>query len=260
MKDMKDTKGQRMLGLINKDINVNVKILVVGDTNVGKTSMVRRSIYNTFDPMHVNTESHVISERSLDSAFQYIPPGFEDDFECICENQCQNKFDCPCKMYYEYNYICPNLQLLDLSKLDRDTFLLPDDFNGSMAAAVIIDVTNDSTLEGGKKWIELLVSKLHINESYPILLCFNKIDLLKSTNDTFSNYATKTTIEKFLQECHELFPTIKFITAKCSAKNCIQTTSNKNSNTLHPHTTFNRMWLHLIQEIPTNLLFNNIKS
>src|SRR5579872_3643698 len=253
MEDIEDTKEYRMLGMIKENINVNVKILVAGDTNVGKTSLIRRTLYNTFDSKHVNTESHVIAEKLLGSAFQYIPPGYEDDFECTCGYHCKDKFKCPSKMYYEYTYICPNLQLLDLSCLDRDTFLLPDHFNESMAAVVIIDFTNETTFEGGKKWIELIVSKFHIDESYPILLCFNKIDdLSDSTTKTIIDYM----IEKFLQECHELFPTVKFITTKCSVKNCIQITSNKIAYTLHPYTTFNRMWLDLVQEIPTNLLLN----
>lgn len=232
-------------------IDVNVKFFVVGDTGVGKTSIVDKSIYNIFNTDYTSSENiHILPDQIAANRTLYKTLGNIIDFDFKNDKIFKDiKYIKHNNIEYNNVKICPTLQLVDIGHKLLDEYVLSSYFNESMAAIVVIDITQDCAFTNAKKWIELFSPNVQFDnyyqcdETYPICLCFNKIDLLKQS-DIITTETIDETIENFVKECHESFPNTKFMAVKCSAKDCTQTM-------------FNNMWSEIIKHVPLKVLLNN---
>lgn len=128
------------------------KIIVIGDLGTGKTSIIRRSVHNTYDTNYRSTIGVDFAAKTVCDGDRIIRLQFWDIAG-------QERFGNMTRVYYK----------------DAD------------AAIIVFDLSRDSTLLGAAKWKRDLDSKLLDIEDLPVILVGNKCDLFLSSpeiNDT----------------------------------------------------------------------------
>lgn len=118
------------------------KIVLLGDTAVGKTSLCARLVNGTFDSF---------SEPTIGAAFLTKTVQTGD--------------------------ITHRLEIWDTAGQERYRALAPMYYRGATAALVVYDVTNRDSFNGAKNWIKELQIKGKANIT--IILVANKYDLLE---------------------------------------------------------------------------------
>ena len=118
------------------------KIVLLGDTAVGKTSLCARLVNNTFDNFN---------EPTIGAAFQ------TKTIEC--------------------GDISHKLEIWDTAGQERYKALAPMYYRGAIAAIIVYDVTNEDSFKGAKSWVEELRRRGQPN--VVIILVGNKYDLLE---------------------------------------------------------------------------------
>ena len=121
------------------------KIVLLGDTAVGKTSLCARLVNGTFDSF---------SEPTIGAAFLTKTVQTGD--------------------------ITHRLEIWDTAGQERYKALAPMYYRGATAALIVYDVTNEESFQGAKKWIEELRGQGKPNVI--IILVGNKYDLLEYSN------------------------------------------------------------------------------
>ena len=131
---------------MRKREEMNTKICMVGDSAVGKTSLIKRYVYDEFDDRYLSTLGTKISKRETIVPF----PEYELDvnvklliFDIIGER--------------------------GFRKLLREAY-----FQGAASLIAVCDVTRAETLEGLMDWID---SACEVTGEVPIHILANKIDL-----------------------------------------------------------------------------------
>ena len=128
-----------------KEINSELKIIVIGNSNTGKTSFVNKWTKGTFTD---NYKATVVSEFSF-KVFQ-----FKDK-------------------YYR-------IQLWDLAGQDKNTHITKIFSKNSHGCIVLCDITNKETLNDTLKWKESVDESTRFidDDIIPSVLVQNKIDLV----------------------------------------------------------------------------------
>jgi len=141
------------------------KILVIGDVATGKTSMIQRYVYKTFDPNHNAT-------LGVDFALK--------------------------RVRVEENLL--NVQLWDIAGQERFIGLAPTYYKHAVAAIVVFDITKRGTLDNARKWKADVDDKVFLRngDNIPVVLFANKWDLVDE------NDRNRTVSDDELDEfCHE---------------------------------------------------------
>ena len=131
------------------------KILMVGDANVGKTSIIKKYVHGIFSQNHKPT-------IGVDFALKVL------------------KLD---------NNLIVRLQIWDIAGQERFNTMTRVYYKEAFAAFVVFDASswdNPNTLNIVKKWksdIDSKVSLPNSDESIPVILLANKIDLISTDND-----------------------------------------------------------------------------
>ena len=120
-----------------------VKILVIGDHNTGKTSIVRRYVYKQFD------EYSVEATIGMDIASKHVRV---DDMTL-------------------------KVQLWDIAGQDRFIGLAPTYYRHAVAAIVAFDITSAVSLQNAKKWKTDVDDKVFLRngDNIPVVLFANKV-------------------------------------------------------------------------------------
>eukprot|EP01083_Nonionella_stella_P093302 261443_1 len=143
-----------------------VKILVIGDHNTGKTSIVRRYVYKQFD------EYSVEATIGMDIASKHVRV---DDMTL-------------------------KVQLWDIAGQDRFIGLAPTYYKHAVAAIVVFDITTRDTLENAKKWKADVDDKVFLRngDNIPVVLFANKWDLVDENEEN-----RKVSDDELDDFCHE---------------------------------------------------------
>src|SRR5579872_871974 len=146
--------------------DITVRILLLGDQNVGKTTLVIKATFNIFKQIVSTTYNVHVTNTTLDKIYRL-----------------NNSKAGSC---YDHGIVLqPKLEIRDIGgiKMYNPSFDPSFYFTQSLAAIVVIDVTKESTFNCAKQWIESLNNHI-VNYDYgcddyhyPIALCFNKMDL-----------------------------------------------------------------------------------
>jgi len=125
------------------------KLVILGNTNVGKTCVVHRFVQDRFLD---------VSEPTIAANFHTKAVDLEDGRKV-------------------------NFEVWDTAGQERYKSLTPMYYKGASAALIVYDVTSPSSFEGAKDWIKEL--QTHASPSVIIGLCGNKADLEKKvTSET----------------------------------------------------------------------------
>lgn len=146
----------------SNDIDMIFKILVIGDPNVGKTSIVQRYTSNLFTEKYKAT---IGVDFALKTVLLNNLPGSE-----------------PKKVY---------LQLWDLAGQERVKQLTRVYYEGTAGIFLVFDVSAMPSLESIKSWYDVIRDSLQ-ETKIPIFLLANKCDLIPpSPVDSKENHALK---------------------------------------------------------------------
>jgi small GTP-binding protein len=153
---------------MNKDDNNNKtsnkrpksqKIVIIGDSNVGKTSIIDQFIENKFG----DTKPSIGALHKL------------KNIKCSTGEDVQ-------------------LDIWDTAGQEKFKSIVPMYYKGSKGIIIVFDITSKDSFEGAKKWIQDIENN---NNSASLLLVGNKIDLgdnREVSTDQASSYATSKSI------------------------------------------------------------------
>ena len=120
---------------------ISYKILLLGDSSVGKTCFITRYVNNTFEELHLGT-------IGLDYKFKNV---MLDDGQEV------------------------KVQIWDTAGQDRFHSVTKNYYKGAQGIILIYDVTKQDTFDNVEHWIEQI--KEEVSEKVCIILVGNKIDL-----------------------------------------------------------------------------------
>ena len=120
--------------------DIKVKIMLIGDSNVGKTSIIKRYCKNIFSKSHIATVGIDLETKNIKIGKQVI-----------------------------------NLQLWDTAGQERYRVLSKNYYNNSDAFIIVYDITNSKSFENVTNWI--LQIKENASENVKSVLLGNKSDL-----------------------------------------------------------------------------------
>lgn len=126
------------------------KVLVIGDVATGKTSIIQRYVYKTFDENH---------QATLGVDFSLKRVRVEDTQL--------------------------NVQMWDIAGQERFIGLAPTYYKHAVAAIVVFDITNKNTLDNAAKWKADVDDKVFLRngDNIPVVLFANKWDLVEEKPD-----------------------------------------------------------------------------
>ena len=120
--------------------DIKVKIMLIGDSNVGKTSIIKRYCKNIFSKSHISTVGIDLETKNIKIGKHII-----------------------------------NLQLWDTAGQERYRVLSKNYYNNSDAFIIVYDITNSKSFENVTNWIMQI--KENASENVKIVLFGNKSDL-----------------------------------------------------------------------------------
>lgn len=123
------------------------KIVMVGDFSVGKTSLVRRFVFDEFSDSYLTTIGVKVTKKEL-----------------VINNS-----------------VIADFLLWDIAGSDKFTNISPEYIKGASAGIVVADLTRKSTIENIPVHIELLKSE---NPLMNICIALNKSDLVEDIKDS----------------------------------------------------------------------------
>jgi small GTP-binding protein len=143
---------------------INFKIIIVGDSGVGKSSLLKRAVQNKFDPGYQAT-----------IGFEFL------------------------LMHFQVNEMKLKLQIWDTCGQEMYRSLIQGFYRNTSLALIVYDITNKDTFNAVDIWLQDI--KKHTEEDLPIFLAGNKNDLEKVvTNEEAKIYATSNRT-KYFTEC-----------------------------------------------------------
>lgn len=126
-------------------VNLSKKVLLLGDPAVGKTSLIRKFVYNMFNDSYISTLGAKVSSKKI-------------------------LFDHPTKKMK----IEVKMMIWDIMGQKEYAMIHQSAYQGAQGALIVCDVTRKKTLENLTTWISGL---FNITGEIPMVLLGNKNDL-----------------------------------------------------------------------------------
>ncbi|WP_455391909.1 Rab family GTPase [[Eubacterium] cellulosolvens] len=143
------------------------KICLLGDAAVGKTSLIRRYVFDMFDDKYITTLGAKVSRKEIDLQFS-------------------KRLDKPIQV----NVVLSIWDILG-QKNESAARVRPVYYSGANGGLVVCDITRHETFESIPGWIK---SFFKVTEEVPIVLLGNKIDLYKQAEIYYED------LEKFAKD------------------------------------------------------------
>lgn len=118
------------------------KVILIGDSSTGKTSMIQRFINNTFEDKHLNTIGVDFFMRACDIEKHHI-----------------------------------KLQIWDTAGTEKYRSISSSYYRGSHAAFIVFDLTCRNTFENVRNWVDSFRKNCNPQNKNNIILIGNKSDL-----------------------------------------------------------------------------------
>jgi small GTP-binding protein len=123
--------------------SLKVKICIIGDSHVGKTSLIRRYVMDIFDDKYITTLGTKVSKKQI-------------------------------KIKKNNQEVDLTLSIWDVLGQEEFSKIQTMAFKGSRGAIVVCDITRNETLTHSHDWVKKI---REVNGDIPIVLLANKADL-----------------------------------------------------------------------------------
>ncbi len=147
-------------------INVEKKISLLGDWGVGKTSLIRRYVYNAYDDRYLSTLGVKVSRKEI----------VIKDFKK--------------KPFFRVNL---NLLIWDLVGQKGFKSVQHTAYKGTNGAFIVCDLSRPETIDSIEWWVSSLFKE---TKPIPIILLANKVDLTEDSVPLELNRRTDDIIKK----------------------------------------------------------------
>lgn len=137
---------------MDKNIELRKKVCLLGDPNVGKTSLIRKYIYNEFSENYISTIGTEVTKKEMEIS---IDDGSEED--------------------YKYNL---NMSIWDMMGQKEYRVLISKFYKDASGALVVFDLTNKESFDHLQEWATSIFSAIG---KKPIVIVGNKYDLIDPT-------------------------------------------------------------------------------
>ena len=125
---------------------INFKLIIIGDSGVGKSSLLKRAVKNTFDENYKAT-----------IGFEFL------------------------LMHFKVNDLKIKLQIWDTCGQELYRSLVQGFYNNSSLAIIVYNINNKQTFENLGIWLEDL--RKHLEEDTPVFIIGNKNDLERKVSE-----------------------------------------------------------------------------
>lgn len=186
---------------MTEEVNLTLKICFLGDSSVGKTSLIRKYVHNNFDDTYLMTMGTKVSKKTVNIDMPEMDKTFNITF-----------------MLWDI------IGDIHFRGLLHHSYL-----HGAAGALLVCDITRPETMESLSTWVESL--SLEGNAEIPIIFMANKCDLenerklneedFKKLADVYSSLWMLTSA-KTGQNVEEVF---KILGEKMVEKYCTETHS-----------------------------------
>ncbi len=134
---------------MTEEVDLTLKICFLGDSSVGKTSLIRKFVFDTFDDSYLMTMGTKVTKKTVTIDAPDIDKKFNVTF-----------------------MIWDIIGDIHFRGLLHHSYL-----HGAAGALLVCDVTRPETLESLTTWVESL--QMESEESVPVVFMANKCDLAK---------------------------------------------------------------------------------
>jgi small GTP-binding protein len=144
-----------------KTIRIKGKVCLLGDVAVGKTSLIRRFVFDTFEDKYISTIGAKVTKKALQIPY----PEFNRTIDLtlmIWDIMGQHVDRLPSTLTQYEHYVPPK-----------------NYFRNAKAAIIVCDITREDTFNNMIKWISHL---FELSGKVPLILTGNKLDLLSETD------------------------------------------------------------------------------
>ena len=152
--------------LLNNQM-LQFKLVLLGDSSVGKSSIVNRFVKDSFDEFR---------ESTIGAAFLSQTIKIRDE-ELVSQNQAGGEGDGDS----DNGYVTIKFEIWDTAGQERYKSLAPMYYRNANAALVVYDITLSDSLSKAQAWVDELKSKVggdsNSNNNLVIYLVGNKLDL-----------------------------------------------------------------------------------
>lgn len=129
----------------SKELVLVKKVCMLGEPGVGKTSLIRRFVFDVFDDKYIETIGAKVTKKEM--RVQYTPTG---------------------------QYFLLRMMIWDIAGHGALDFVKPSYYRDAEGAILICDVTRRSTLDKLEEWIR---SVYNVTGAVPVTFFVNKTDL-----------------------------------------------------------------------------------
>ena len=143
---------------------INFKIIIIGDSGVGKSSLLKRAVQNRFDESYQAT-----------IGFEFL------------------------LMHYKINELKFKLQIWDTCGQEMYRSLVQGFYRNTSLAIIVYDVNNPKSFEGLEVWLKDL--RQQTEQEIPIFIVVNKSDMEKKVPTEDAKIFSTSNRTKYFAEC-----------------------------------------------------------
>ena len=143
---------------------INFKIIIIGDSGVGKSSLLKRAVQNRFDESYQAT-----------IGFEFL------------------------LMHYKINELKFKLQIWDTCGQEMYRSLVQGFYRNTSLAIIVYDVNNPKSFEGLEVWLKDL--RQQTEQEIPIFIVGNKSDMEKKVSTEDAKIFSTSNRTKYFAEC-----------------------------------------------------------
>ena len=143
---------------------INFKIIIIGDSGVGKSSLLKRAVQNTFDNNYQAT-----------IGFEFL------------------------LMHFKVNDLKIKLQIWDTCGEEMYRSLVQGFYRNTSLAIIVYDISRKKSFEALEIWLKDL--RQHTEEGIPVFIVGNKMDLQKDISTEEAKMFSVSNRTKFFTEC-----------------------------------------------------------
>lgn len=172
------------------------KLVLLGDSSVGKSSIVHRFVKDTFDELREST----IGAAFLSQSIKIRDPSTDED-------------------------VVIKFEIWDTAGQERYKSLAPMYYRNANAALVVYDVTQEDSLQKAQSWVQELKTKVG-DENLVIYLVGNKVDLVEGEDQANDRAISIEDASKYANDENLLFQEVSAKTGQ-NIKDVFQTIGEK---------------------------------